>query len=481
MRILSSHLVSSLLVSSLLTSSLLISSVLIPTLVFGTLAITLAGCPDREVARVDPRQNREQEKEIPVQINRNIDILFIVDNSGSMREEQASLAANFNRFINVLNNIEGGLPNVHIGVISTDIGAGPYGIGGCTGNGDNGILQNSPSGACSTPGPELYIINTALEDGSRSTNYTGGLAETFSCIAKLGTSGCGFEQPLEAMRRALNGSNAQNNGFLRDDAFLAVIIISDEDDCSVEKVSMFDSDPALDNLTSNLGPLSSFRCFEFGVVCEPDTPRSAGPRQNCMPRDGSEFMYDVSEYANFLKSLKDDPAQIIVAGITGDPTPVKVLRKDAMGDPIDPTLDYSCTDDIVGDAAPGVRLQAFLDSFPNRNTRTTICNDDLSDALTVIADLLAKVIGNPCIEGNLVLTDGQPECTVADVRYLNQDGQEESIIPLCDSGMSTLPCYHFEVDAEQCAATPTQLTLVIERGPADVPSQTTVVARCVAQ
>jgi hypothetical protein len=46
--------------------------------------------------------------------------------------------------------------------------------------------------------------------------------------------------------------------------------------------------------------------------------------------------------------------------------------------------------------------------------------------------------------------------------------------------MSNLPCYHFEVDAMQCAATPTQLTLVIERGTADVPSQTTVVARCVA-
>lgn len=454
----------------------ILSSLLAPTLLFGTLATTLAACPDREVARVDPRQNREQEKEVPVQINRNLDILFVIDNSGSMREEQASLTANFNRFINVLDNIEGGLPNVHIGVVSTDIGAGPYGIMGCTGSGDNGILQNAPAaGACNTPGPERYIKDIANADGvTRTTNYSGALAETFSCIAELGTTGCGFEQPLESMRRALNGSNAQNAGFLRDDAFLAVIIISDEDDCSAEQVSMFDSDPALDNVDSNLGPLTSFRCFEFGVECTPDTPRSAGPRQDCATRLNSQFMYNIDEYANFLKSLKDDPGQIIVAGIIGNPSPVTIGSKDN-----EPTLDASCTS-ASGDADPGIRLQSFLESFPNRNTSTTICNDDLSDALTVIADLLAKVIGNPCIEGDLVLTDGQPECTVADVRFLNQDGQEEKILPKCDAGATNIPCYRFEVDAVQCAATETQLTLVIERGNSEVPSQTTVVARCVA-
>lgn len=454
----------------------ILSSLLAPTLLFGTLATTLAACPDREVARVDPRQNREQEKEVPVQINRNLDILFVIDNSGSMREEQASLTANFNRFINVLDNIEGGLPNVHIGVVSTDIGAGPYGIMGCTGNGDNGILQNDPAaGACNTPGPERYINDIANADGvTRTTNYTGTLAETFSCIAELGTTGCGFEQPLESMRRALNGSNAQNNGFIRDDAFLAVIIISDEDDCSAEQVSMFDSDPALDTVDSTLGPLTSFRCFEFGVECTPDTPRSAGPRQDCATRLNSQYMYDVDEYANFLKSLKDDPGQIIVAGIIGNPSPVNIGTKDN-----EPTLDASCTS-ASGDADPGIRLQSFLESFPNRNTSTTICNDDLSDALTVIADLLAKVIGNPCIEGDLALTDGEPECTVADVRFLNQDGQEESILAKCDAGNTNTPCYRFEVDAVQCAATETQLTLVIERGAAEVPSQTTVVARCVA-
>ena len=36
-----------------------------------------------------------------------------------------------------------------------------------------------------------------------------------------------------------------------------------------------------------------------------------------------------------------------------------------------------------------------------RNTVTTICNDDLSDALILIAELLKKIIGNPGLVGNL--------------------------------------------------------------------------------
>src|SRR5687767_5260032 len=76
----------------------------------------LAACPSRDVSRVDPNQSKEQQKEIPISLNRNIDILFLIDDSGSMAQEQESLASNFVAFINVLKSIEGGLPNVHIGV-----------------------------------------------------------------------------------------------------------------------------------------------------------------------------------------------------------------------------------------------------------------------------------------------------------------------------------------------------------------------------
>ena len=100
-------------------------------------------------------------------------------------------------------------------------------------------------------------------------------------------------------------------------------------------------------------------------------------------------MFDVNNYVNFLKSLKSDPGLVLVAGIMGNPTPVTVGNKDG-----EPTLDASCTS-ASGDADPGVRLKTFVDGFPARSTSTTICNDDLSDALTLIADLLAGVVVAP--------------------------------------------------------------------------------------
>lgn len=446
-----------------------------------TLALA-TGCPGREVAEVDPQPQKEELKDIPVEINRDIDILFVVDNSGSMQEEQNSLNNNFNRFINVLNNIEGGLPNVHIGVVSTDTGAGPFNIQNCTGNGDNGSLQSAPRGSCQPPAGS-FISDIANSDGTRMTNYPGSqsLADTFTCIAALGTSGCGFEQPLESMRRGLNGSNPANAGFLRPNAFLAVILITDEDDCSTENNQMFDT--SQNGISDMLGPLSSFRCFEFGVVCDPDTPRTPGPRQNCTPREDSQFMYKVQDYVDFLKGLKDDPSQIIVAGIIGNATPVRVGTNEMSN----PTLEPSCQS-ASGEAAPGVRLQTFLDNFPQRNTVTTICNEDLSDALTVIANLLAKVIGNPCLEGNLDTdpeTAGvQYECQVSDVRFPGEDRQEETPMGQCSTVPppdGELPCWHLDEDLTACPDTPTHLTLVVERGSGSVPTGTHVKARCVVQ
>jgi hypothetical protein len=439
----------------------------------------LLGCPGREVSKVDPKQSKEQENFVPVQLNRDVDILFVIDNSGSMAEEQASLAANFNRFINVLEAIEGGLPNVHIGVISTDVGAGPFGIQGCNGNGDNGSLQSAPQvGGCSPPSG-AFIQDLDDGNGGRITNYdtTQGLADTFSCVARLGIGGCGFEQPLESMRRALNGSNPSNANFLRDSAFLAVIIISDEDDCSAEDTGVFDTGQT--GIGDPLGPLSSFRCFEFGVECEPDDPRTPGPRMNCASREDSQFMFAVQEYIDFLRGLKADPSQVLVAGIIGNPTPVNVGSDAMTGNPV---LEPSCVSGS-GEAAPGVRLNTFLSAFPQRNTITTICNDDLSDALTLIAELLRKVIGNPCLDGNLRDIDDatagvQPNCVVADVQNLGLDNQVESIIPECADNGGATPCVTYVIDTANCSDTPTQLSMEVMRGNDSVPPNTTVVARC---
>jgi hypothetical protein len=441
-------------------------------------ALTLGmvtGCPSREVAEISPAPAKEVEKEIAVSLNRDIDILFVIDNSGSMAEEQASLVQNFPRFINVLKTIEGGLPNVHIGVVSSDVGAGPYTIPGCSGNGDNGTLQNTARGNCDPPSG-AFISDIEDGMGGRIQNYSGTLEETFTCIARLGTAGCGFEQHLEAMRRALNGSNPANAGFLRKEAFLAVIFVADEDDCSATDTRMFD--PSQMSIDSELGPLASYRCTEFGVECMPDSRTQVGPRSDCKPRQNSPFMPHPQEYVDFLKGLKDDPLLLITAGILGNPTPFAIGQNASTGNP---ELLPSCSS-AAGNADPAVRLKHFLDQFPSRNTFTTICNEDLSDAMQQIADLLAAALGTPCLDEGIKLTDGRPSCTGEDVLHPRTDREERTFVPECSSPSSAAaeaPCWYVEQDPATCT-TSHQLSLVIERGGAEPPLGTFFELRCEA-
>ena len=44
----------------------------------------LAGCPDRGISKVDPAQGRVEYKDIPVKVNRDVDLLFLIDDSPSM-------------------------------------------------------------------------------------------------------------------------------------------------------------------------------------------------------------------------------------------------------------------------------------------------------------------------------------------------------------------------------------------------------------
>lgn len=385
---------------------------------------------------------------------RDLDILFVVDNSGSMAEEQASLTANFGRFISTLRTIEGGLPNLHIGVVSTDVGAGPYNISGCSGFGDRGVLQSVPRGACAAP-TGAYLSDVSNGSGGRTINYSGTLEESFTCIAQLGIDGCGFEQPLESMRRALNCTNTENAGFLRPNAALAVIIIADEDDCSASDTTMYDTSQT--SISDPLGPLSSFRCFEFGVVCDDDSPRNAGVKTGCVPRADSRYMYGMTEYADFLRSLKADPSLVTVGVISGVAEPVKV----GITDMATPKLEASCVS-ASGDAAPAVRLLHFASLFPNRHTKQTICNDDLSAALIGTANNLGASIGGACLVNTPADTaPGTPglqsDCRVADVTGFGTASETVvQTIPDCATS-STGACFRLITASTQCTGVEAQI------------------------
>src|SRR5258706_14754108 len=84
-------------------------------------------------------------------MNRDLDILFVVDSSPSMADKQHSLAQNFPRMIDVLAQLDGGLPNLHLGVVTSDMGTnggpaiGQVGNGGWRGGGDGGPAGHAES------------------------------------------------------------------------------------------------------------------------------------------------------------------------------------------------------------------------------------------------------------------------------------------------------------------------------------------------
>jgi hypothetical protein len=454
-----------------------------------TLLVT-PGCIERGVAEVDPAPNREERTQFQVEVNRNVDILFVIDDSGSMEAEQLEITENFNRMIEKLQSLEDGLPNVHIGVISTDVGAGPYLGGYCEADGENGRLQRTGRIPGCTPPADSFIKDIELADGTRDRNYTESLSETFACIAKLGIQGCGFEQPLEAMRRALNGSNPQNLPFLREDARLAVIFVSDEDDCSTREARMFSDN---DGDLAELGPRTSYRCFEFGIQCESGVGiREPGVRENCVPLEGSDFMYDIEEYVGFLNSLKDRPDQeILVAGIIADLTPVEtVLEEDSRYEDLVPAVRRSCDlgpSDEHG-ADPPIRLASFIKSFTlNRIER--VCDDDLSPALEAIAQLIADGLNDACILGEIADVDDvtpglQYDCVVEEIRP-TAAGEVRSVMPICDNAASPessseLPCYVITENITDCDHTESKLSVEVYYSDSDNrPSDTQIDARCI--
>src|SRR5690606_3984673 len=70
-------------------------------------------------------------------------------------------------------------------------------------------------------------------DGGRYMTAADDLEEAFACAATVGVDGEGIERPMDALvtALALSGSLAPcNDGFLREDSLLVVVLVTDEED-----------------------------------------------------------------------------------------------------------------------------------------------------------------------------------------------------------------------------------------------------------
>lgn len=292
---------------------------------------------------------------VPVDV---VDILFVVDNSGSMGTEQGKLVEAMPEFVQQLD--AAGL-DYRIAVTTTDNGnvecSGTSPEGGqlrlisCTQRADefswpkvNPQVQaydEACAASCPTSvGDALTVLATSTANDAESrarpwvevtdgtSNIQGAsVSEALACYLPQGVDGCGFESPLESMFKAIQrfaepGENGYD--FHRVGAGLAIAIVTDELDCSANEAlqgQVFDRNlPAAQKVfwadpDSNI-PTSAI-CWNAGVACT----GSGDPYDLCesfdYAVDGSAapnppddaVMRPVARYRELLQAIEDTDSQ----------------------------------------------------------------------------------------------------------------------------------------------------------------------------
>ena len=212
-----------------------------------------------------------------------VDLLFVIDNSSSMADKQAVLSDAIPQLVKRLVmpgciNPDGSynsdfngtacpagttrdfepVTDMHIGIISSSLGG--HGASVCLANemwADGVPRQNTDMSHLLTRGAVQAPPSGFLAWDGGQTMTASALVTTFQpMVAGVGETGCGYEAPLEAVYRFLNDPEpyesiqvdafknavltgtdqvvlAQRAAFLRPDSVVAVISVSDEDDCSL--------------------------------------------------------------------------------------------------------------------------------------------------------------------------------------------------------------------------------------------------------
>jgi hypothetical protein len=252
--------------------------------------------------------------------------------------------------------------------------------GACVGQGPRGA-------ACGLPAEPFAIVDGC----GANPNFSGTLASTFGCLGDFGTSGCAAPTPLAALRHALGGDGGQGalsgpTPFLRPEAGLAILIVTSANDASLASVQ---------------------------------------------------------EYADFIKSLKADPANMVFVSVVAAFSP---------------------------DSAPPPRLTAFVQSFGGNGLLYPLtAGQGFAPALQTIAQRLAVLIAPPCVTGvrdmRPDLPGLQPDCT-AENSFTAVDGTTlrhvHAPMPSCD--VASPPCWSLSADSPVGFCPPGAWAWHIDRG-----------------
>lgn len=292
----------------------------------------------------------------PTIATQKTDVLFVIDNSGSMAEEQAAIATELPAFVSELRQGGGVAQDFRVGVITTSVYRRSL-----INNADvyreypeeAGHLRPVPT-ATQGPSAERYIEGTDPE-----------LLEKFKRLVVQGTSGSGQETPFEAVRLAVASSLATtplaqggNGGFLRDGARLLVVVVTDEEDCSS---------------TQRPPP----------VALTDDTSRDLCSEQ-------AASLTSVEDYFKTFQGLKDSKggAREVLWATIG-PVALSDKRAGTVKD-VTPSGTFVRNVECPTSYGPGFRHRAMSERFDSQlRNLDSICKPSYRDTLVAIAELAA--------------------------------------------------------------------------------------------
>jgi hypothetical protein len=429
-------------------------------LVMVGLFATVGSC-SRSLNALNPCTINGVVQNVPVNPQRALDLLIVIDDSPSMEQEQAKVAEQVPRLVNLL--LTGGeedptvddfpaVESLHVGIITPDLGystepptnytppddfnptpdceenngAGKAGFMQTSGLIDDDDNGGTPRVACDalTP-PEGTLYLNYPEPGFTAAN----LVDDVECVTGQ-TDGCGFEQQLESI--LASDRNTANGGFSRDGALLAVILITDEDDCSTTDPRVFDYLQHESNPYQ--GPFTSTGDVQYNLRCWAH----------------SEALQQIERYVSGIAALKADPSQVVFAAITGIPQKSSLLPQNFNSDeeryqailddedmeeiPDPATADTqaqqlrpACTaTDGSGSAAPGRRIVETAKGFVEGGTGVgtvvaSICAADYAPALDAIVDRIAAALRQLCLPRPL--NRNAQDLVGCEVREVQPEGQ----------------------------------------------------------
>ncbi len=343
-----------------------------------------------------------------------------------------------------------------------------------------------------------YLNDPKVSDADKKENCW--------CYADKNAAKCAAET-TELCEPLKDSKNCQFKRLVRDDAYLVIVFVSDDDDCSMplnlnpldrnvtNKENWQVCQKAGDVLGANV-PLNEGNCeFRRGknanLFCPSDclagsTTKDVTGKLKCLNgcKDGSAeqaacskladaeyllsvkktpLMAPVNEFVNRFKSLKPDPARVIVATIVGDTNVGNSSELTTHRDRVNfyhslfrdistGKVPYVCQGSR-GESGYGSRYIELAESFRENGVVQNICNGaDFGPALESIATTILRRVIKLCLPQPPFVVDGERKLTVTRTR-----GGKTEKLTLTDGPVPGDSASYYIVASPDCRAGKTDL------------------------